>query len=154
MSGSPAAPLSRARDTIRSSSFRYDICCANVDTPRSKPRVAMATFQPSPGAATTLSPAVRASSKKISLKSASPVIWRIGRTVIPFCRKGTSKYDNPWLPRLPASVRARTNIQSANCASEVQIFCPLMTHASPPGPCSSRADVRTFARSEPALGSL
>ena len=38
----------------------------------------MATFQPSPGAPTTRSPGVRAPVKNTSLKSLSPVSWRIG----------------------------------------------------------------------------
>ena len=47
------------------------------------------------------------------------------------------------------SVRHRQKIQSAYCASVVQVFCPLITHSSP----SRRALVRNPARSDPAPGS-
>ena len=51
--------------------------------PRSKPRVAIATFQPSLTSPSTIERSVRASSKKTSLNSAVPVIWTSGRTVTP-----------------------------------------------------------------------
>ena len=47
------------------------------------------------------------------------------------------------------SVRASMNIQSAYCAPEVQIFCPLITKSSP----SRTARVCSDARSEPEPGS-
>ncbi len=47
------------------------------------------------------------------------------------------------------SVRHRQKIQSAYCASVVQVFWPLTTHSSP----SRRAVVRSPARSDPAPGS-
>ena len=51
--------------------------------PRSKPSVAIATFQPSPTGPSAFSFAVRAPSKNTSLNSALPVIWRSGRTSMP-----------------------------------------------------------------------
>ena len=59
--------------------------------PRSKARVALATRQPSPGSPTTWAAAVRAPSKNTSLNSEVPVSWRIGRTVTPGWRIGTSR---------------------------------------------------------------
>ena len=47
------------------------------------------------------------------------------------------------------SVRTRQNIQSANCAFEVQTFWPLTTNSSP----TSSARVLSDARSEPEPGS-
>jgi hypothetical protein len=44
-----------------------------------------------PGAPMMLSAAVRAASKNVSLNSASPVISRIGRRLMPGCRIGTSR---------------------------------------------------------------
>ena len=51
--------------------------------PRSKPRVAMAMRQPSPGAPTIMSAGVRAPSKKTSQKWSPPVISTSGRTSMP-----------------------------------------------------------------------
>ena len=51
----------------------------------------MATRQPSPGSPTTRLASVRAPSKNTSLNSDVPVSWRIGRTVIPGWRIGTSR---------------------------------------------------------------
>ncbi len=59
--------------------------------PRSVASVALATRQPSPGSPTTRLACVRAPSKNTSLNSDVPVSWRIGRTVIPGWRIGTSR---------------------------------------------------------------
>jgi hypothetical protein len=48
------------------------------------------------------------------------------------------------------SVRASTNTQSDQCASEVHTFWPVISQSSPSG----SARVATLARSDPALGSL
>jgi hypothetical protein len=55
----------------------------------------MATCQPSPRAPTTFSAAVRAPAKKTSLKSASPLSWRIGLISIPGWSSGQSRKDSP-----------------------------------------------------------
>ena len=60
--GSRDFPFARAIATISASSLRNSICWPSVETPRSKARVAIATFQPSPGAPRTFSRAVRAPS--------------------------------------------------------------------------------------------
>ncbi len=117
--------------------------------PRSMASVALAIRQPSPGAPTTRAASVRAPSKKTSLNSAVPVSCRIGRTVIPGWSIGTSRYDRPRARLEPGSVRASTKHQSATCASDVQIFWPVITHWLP----SRLARVATLARSEPAPGS-
>ena len=62
-----------------------------MPAPRSNSSVAFAIRQPSPGAPTTLPSAVRAPSKNTSLNSDVPVSCRIGRTVTPGCRIGTSR---------------------------------------------------------------
>ena len=62
-----------------------------ADEPRSKPSVVMATFQPLFTPPTTFSFGHRAFVKKISLKSALPSTWAMGRTSIPSCFMGTSK---------------------------------------------------------------
>ena len=128
MSASRAVPFRTASAHIRSSSPRKAICCASVETPRSKLSSAIATFQPSPGVPRMQSAPVRAPSKNSSLNSVSPVIWRIGRIETPGCLTGTSRKDRPSRPRLPSVVRHRTKTQSANCASEVQVFWPSITH--------------------------
>lgn len=84
----------------------------------------MATRQPSPSPPTTCSAC--APSKKTSLKSLVPVIWRMGRTSIrPGWSMGTSRKVSPWCRTEPGSVLASTKHQSASRASDVQIFCPV-----------------------------
>ena len=118
--------------------------------PRSKPRVAIATFQPSPTGPSTLSLAVRASSKKTSLNSALPVIWRSGRTSMPGWSIGHKEIREAVVRRSTRDrCGTRTKHQSARCASVVHTFWPVITHSSP----SSTARVWMFARSEPAFGS-
>ena len=62
-----------------------------VETPRSKPRVPIATRQPWPGSPTTIEASVRAPVKKTSLNSEVPVSWMIGRTSTPSWSIGTSR---------------------------------------------------------------
>ena len=106
----------------------------------------MAAFHPSPGPITTLSAAVRAPSKVTSLKLPPPDIIRIGRTSMPGWSMGTRSMVMPRCRSASGSVRASRKIQLAVSASDVQIFCPSITHSS----SSSRARVRSPARSEPA----
>ena len=68
---------------------------------------------------------------------------------MPGWRIGTSSSDSPSPRREPGFVLARTKIQSATWASDVQTFCPLIIHSPP----SSRPAVVTDARSDPAPGS-
>ena len=70
---------------------------------------------------------------------------------------GTIRSDSPWCREDPGSVRHSTYSQSADAPNVIQIFCPSMTHSSPPtspSPFTSLAWVRTEARSDPASGSL
>ena len=78
--GSAVAPFLCAT-SISSDVSRWNaICWARNAVPRSKPSVAIATFQPSFTSPTTFALSVRASSKKTSLNSAVPVICFSGRT--------------------------------------------------------------------------
>ena len=67
--------------------------------PRSKPSVAIATFQPSPTGPSAFSFAVRAPSKNTSLNSALPVIWRSGRTSMPGWSIGHNRYGEAVMRR-------------------------------------------------------
>ena len=55
----------------------------------------MATLKPSPTAPIRASSATRASVKKVSLNSARPFIWRIGRISMPGWSTSMMKYDMP-----------------------------------------------------------
>ncbi|CAB4918758.1 unannotated protein [freshwater metagenome] len=140
------SPASRASDSI--------------DRPRSLPppptatrslsSVVSATRQPSPGSPSRSESGIRTSSKKTSLKSDCPPIWRSGRTVTPgACMSTTNIVSPPCLGR-SGSVRVSRMPKSETCASVVQTFWPLTTQSSP----SRTAVVRSAARSEPLAGSL
>jgi hypothetical protein len=58
---------------------------------RSFMSVALATFHPSPAAPIRSASGTRASVRKTSLNSASPVIWRSGRTSTPGWRMSITK---------------------------------------------------------------
>ena len=73
----------------------------------------------------------------------------IGRTVMPGVFMSISRKEMPSCALAVGSVRTRQNIQSAYCASVVQIFWPLTTYLSP---CFS-ALVRNDAKSDPDPGS-
>ena len=73
----------------------------------------------------------------------------IGRTVIPGVFMSISRKEMPSCFLAAGSVRTRQKIQSAYCASVVQIFWPLTTYVSP----LRSARVRRPARSDPAPGS-
>ena len=151
ISGLLAEPFAFAAAMIASSSCRKPICCPSVETPRSNASSPIATCQPLPGVETRFSAAVRAPSKKVSLNSASPLICRIGRIVIPGWSIGMRRKVRPFGPFDPSSLRVTTKIQSQICARLVQIFWPSTTHS--PVASSTRARVRTEARSDPAFGS-
>jgi hypothetical protein len=53
--------------------------------------VVIATFQPLPTPPTTSAVPTRAPSRNSSLNSASPVIWRSGRTCTPSCSMSSRK---------------------------------------------------------------
>ena len=99
---------------------------------------------------TTFSAGMCTSVRNVSLKCATPVIWRSGRTSTPSERMSTRKYVMPRCLGTSQSVRARRMPQSATCAKEFQTFWPLTIQDSP----SSSARVVRPARSEPAPGSL
>src|SRR6201996_3284981 len=76
------------------------------------------------------------------------MVW-IGRTVTPFERMLNTMKEMPVCFFAEGSVRHRQKIQSAYCASVVQVFWPLMIHLSP----RRSALVLRDARSEPEPGS-
>ena len=77
---------------------------------------------------------MRTSVKKISLKSSSPAMSRIGRTSMPGVFRLRTKAVIPscFFPRSMAvgSVRSRNSPQVARWAEEIQIFEPLTTYSS------------------------
>ncbi len=97
----------------------------------------MATIQPAPSSPRRHRAGMRTSVKKISLKSSSPAMSRIGRTSMPGVLRLRMKAVIPscFLPRSMAvgSVRSRKSPQVARCADEIQIFEPLMTYSSVSG---------------------
>jgi hypothetical protein len=85
------------------------------------------TIQPRPRVPTMLVAGTRTLSKNTSLKSASPVIWRSGRTSRPGVVMSISMYVMPSCFGLSGSVRTSANIQSASAAFDVQILWPFTT---------------------------
>src|SRR4051794_13522119 len=73
----------------------------------------------------------------------------IGRTVMPLLFMSTRMKEMPDCFLAPGSVRQRQKIQSAYCASVVQVFWPLMIYLSP----LRSALVLSEARSDPEPGS-
>ncbi len=82
-------------------------------TPRSKPAVAIATFQPLPTSPRVLATGTRTSSKKISAKPVSPSSWAIGRTVTPGRSSGIRMNVRPRWRWDSGSVRKMPKHQSA-----------------------------------------
>src|SRR5215510_8360937 len=120
-----------------------------VSTSRSWARVVMATLHPSLILPTTLTAGTRTFSRNTSLNSASPVICRRGRMVMPGVFMSTRRNVMPLCLATVGSVRTRKKPQSATCAMLVHTFWPLSTYQS----LSSTARVWRLARSLPALGS-
>ena len=89
---------------------------------RSFIRVAMATAQPWPTSPMRWESGMRAPVKKISLNSASPVIWRSGRTSTPGWCMSMKKYVRPRCFGTSGSVRTRSSPQRATCAMLVHTF--------------------------------
>ena len=110
----------------------------------------MATFQPAPTSPTRRESGTTTSVRKTSLYSASPVIWRSGRTSIPGSDMSTRKKLRPAWRGTFGSVRARRMAQCPRWAIVVHTFWPETSHRSP----SRTARVDSDARSEPAPGSL
>ena len=78
---------------------------AKPSVPRSCSSVVIATCQPPPTSPTTFSSGTSTPVKKISLNSASPVIWRSGRTSTPGECMSTSRYVSPAWRSLSGSLR-------------------------------------------------
>ena len=117
---------------------------------RSNISVVMPTPQP-PSTGPTSAPASRwTSSRKTSLKCASPEIWRSGRTVTPSASIGTTNIVRPLCLGTSAFVRASSRPNDACWAFVVQTFWP-ESRQEPSGCCLAR--VWMPARSEPAAGS-
>nr|CRL79152.1 hypothetical protein CPGR_05155 [Mycolicibacterium malmesburyense] len=117
--------------------------------PRSAPRVAWATRQPSFSAPIRLAAGIETSLRKISQKCESPIALRMGRTSTPGVVMSSRKYEMPFRFGASGSVRASSRHQSACLPPLAQSFWPLTTYESP----SLRAVVRRLARSDPASGS-
>ena len=122
VTGSIDRPVFLAVSVMSTSSFSNESCWPSVDAPRSNASVPIATFQPPFTSPSTSSTAVRAPSKNTSLNSDVPVNWTMGRISIPGWRIGTSRYEIPRCRGASRSVRQSTKHQSAQCASDVQIF--------------------------------
>jgi hypothetical protein len=91
ITGSPSTPRSRASALRFSSTTRVPAAATAPRPARSCMSVVMATIQPLPTPPTTFSSGIRASSMKSSLNSASPVIWRSGRTCTSSCSMSIRK---------------------------------------------------------------
>ena len=124
-------------------------CAPPIDT-RSFISVVSDTRQPSPTLAEPLGVGMRTSVKYTSLNSASPVIWRSGRTSTPGACMSTTKSVSPCASAASGSVRATSMPHRREWASVVQTFWPLTIHSSP----SRTPRVDRPATSEPAPGSL
>src|SRR6195952_5851766 len=116
---------------------------------RSCCRRRLAIDQPPFNGPTRFSLGTFTSVKKVSQNGELPLISLIGRVSTPGDFMSISRKEMPSCLRV-LSVRTRQKHQSAYCAPEVQIFCPLTRKWSP----LSMACVRRLARSEPAPGSL
>ncbi len=130
--GSPSRPCRRAssisclagsglRPALRCSS-RFPVTELVPVATRSWASSAVAMRQPSFRSPTIQSAGTRASSKKTSLNSATPVIWRSGRTVTPGWRIGITSMVMPRCLGTSGSVRASSTAKSVCCAPEVHTF--------------------------------
>ena len=117
---------------------------------RSKSSSVTATYQPRSSSPTTLARGTRTLSNSTWLNSCPPAILIIGRTDTPGDFISTSTKLIPRCFGASGSVRVSSIIQSARCASVVQILPPLITRSSP----SRTARVLRDAKSEPDSGSL
>src|SRR5438477_321990 len=106
-------------------------CWARKAVPRSKPRVPMATFQPSLTLPITRSADVRASVKKTSLNSADPVSCLRGLTSMPGWSIGMRRNDSPLCLGASGSVRTTLKIQSEWCARVAELLLPLEADVPP-----------------------
>jgi hypothetical protein len=129
--------------------MRSRTCSPKPSASRSYMSVVSPTVQPLLTPPSTWLSWTRTLSKKTSLNSASPVSCRSGFTVTPGAFMSSRKYVMPLCFGASGSVRARSIIQSAMCASDVHTFWPLMIQCSP----SFIARVWSEARSDPAFGS-
>jgi hypothetical protein len=94
---------------------------------RSLPSRNFAQSQPRSISPTSWSAGTRTLSKNTSLTSYPPSISSIGRTVTPGDFMSMSRNEMPCCFFAAGLVRTRQKIQSAYCASVVQVFCPLTT---------------------------
>ena len=99
----------------------------NVSTSRSYARVVSATPHPSLTLPTTLAAGTRTLSRNVSLNSASPVIWRSGRIVMPGDFMSIRMNVMPLCFGALGSVRTRKKPMSATWPMLVHTFWPLIT---------------------------
>ena len=83
------------------------------------------------------------------MNSASPVIWRSGRTSTPGAFMSTMMYVRPSWRCESGSLRPTRMQWSAMCANDDHTFWPLTTKE----PFRASIEVRTADRSDPAPGS-
>jgi hypothetical protein len=146
-----ASPARRPRMPPRRPGSGNPACEPPAPMPvRSKCSVVWVTAQPLPSPPMRSAPSTTASLRKISLKTASPVISRSGLMVTPGWSNGKANQEMPRCLGTSKLVRASSMPKSAPTAWLDQTFCPLMTQRSP----SRSARVVKPARSEPAPGSL
>ncbi len=119
-----------------------------IDT-RSFMSVVSDTLQPSPGLPSISRAGMRVSVKYTSLNSASPVIWRSGRTSTVGSSMSTTNAVRPWCFTCSGSVRTTRSPHFARCARVVHTFWPFTTHSSP----SFTPLLESPAKSEPDPGS-
>ena len=126
-SGSEPRPILRACSASSAAVIWARVASAMPSVPRSCSSVVIATAQPLPASPRICDFGTTTSLKKISLNSASPVIWTSGLTSTPGLSMSTSRYVRP--SRGLASLRSRVMSMHhlATCASVVHTFCPLTT---------------------------
>ena len=97
------------------------------EAPRSLASVVFATRQPSCSGPMRFSTGTSTSSKKTSLNSLSPVIWRSGRTSTPGAVIGIASIEIPLWFGAAGSVRTSAMPQSAKRAYDDHTFWPFTT---------------------------
>ena len=140
MSRSMDRPLNRSRNPLPTP----------LIVTRSDINVVRATAQPAFTSPSRAESGRTTLSKKTSLNSASPVIWRSGRTVTPGASRSATKYGRPRCFGRSGAVLASNMPRLATSPKLVHVFCPLMIQSS----TSRLARVASDDRSEPAPGSL
>ena len=120
---------------LRVAAYAFSFSSSRRDVPmravfmRSWPSRYLATVQPAPSSCTRFSTGTSTPSKNTSFTSCPPSMSASGRTVMPGVLHVDQQERDALLLAAPirGSVRTRQKIQSAKCASVVQIFWPSTT---------------------------